>query len=141
MVYVHIHSRGHTFKTNAVRATPHNDLVAHPSLQIVNLRVGGEMWRIVNFYNDTEDTSALQALLNLNLDPLIPNLVVEILISTPLVGPPLALTGTPRQIELRNGLVGMASTSSLPLGFPQDGGKETNVTVQSTSYGATSLHQ
>jgi hypothetical protein len=30
----------------------------------------------VNFYNDTEDTSALWALLNLDLNPLIPTLVV-----------------------------------------------------------------
>jgi hypothetical protein len=76
MAYVRIHSRGHAFKKNAIRATPCNNLVAHPSLQIVDLRVGGETWQIVNFYNDTKDASALRALLNLDLDPLIPTLVV-----------------------------------------------------------------
>jgi hypothetical protein len=59
MAYVRIQHCGHTFKKSAICATPCNDLVAHPSLQIVDLRVGSETWWVVNFYNNTEDASAL----------------------------------------------------------------------------------
>lgn len=52
MTYVRVHDRNHPFKKNAVRAAVRNDLVSHPSLMIVDIWVGKERWRVVNFYHD-----------------------------------------------------------------------------------------
>ena len=56
-------------------ATSCLDLCAHPCIMILNLRFDRETWRIVNFYNDVKDQSALDTLLSLELDPTVPTLV------------------------------------------------------------------
>ena len=56
-------------------ATSRLDLYAHPCVMILDLRFDGRTWRIVNFYNDVKDRSALDTLLSLELDPTVPTLV------------------------------------------------------------------
>ena len=42
---------------------------------ILDLRFNGRTWRIINFYNDVKDRSALDTLLSLELDLMVPTLV------------------------------------------------------------------
>lgn len=56
-------------------ATSRLDLCAHPCVMILDLTFDETTWRIINFYNDVNDRSALEALLTLDLDPIIPTLV------------------------------------------------------------------
>ncbi len=56
-------------------ATSRLDLCAHLCVMILDLTFDETTWRIINFYNDTNDHSALEALLTLDLDPIIPTLV------------------------------------------------------------------
>jgi hypothetical protein len=76
MTYSRIHDRDHPFKKNYCRVNTHNDLVAHPCLLISDILVGHIKWRVINFYNDTADNSALNSLLTLELDSTIPTLLV-----------------------------------------------------------------
>ena len=55
---------------------PHPDLCTHPCLQILDIAHVREKWRIVNFYHDVRDKSALETLLALDLDPFTPTLVL-----------------------------------------------------------------
>ena len=52
------------------------DLAAHPCLLITDVRIEKEQWCIVNFYNDLEDPSTMQALKELQLGDEIPTLLV-----------------------------------------------------------------
>ncbi|KAH9006050.1 hypothetical protein EDB84DRAFT_1573029 [Lactarius hengduanensis] len=93
MVYKRIHSRENPFWKNALTAVNRMDLVSHPCVQVVDVRTGSEKWRLVNFYHNTGDEShsALDALLNLDLEPTIPTLVQT-------------LTDPPLQTGSRNGV-------------------------------------
>ena len=51
------------------------DLCAHPCVMILDLTFDSTTWRLVNFYNDIGDNTALATLLRLDLDPTIPTLV------------------------------------------------------------------
>ena len=53
------------------------DLCAHPCVMILELTFDETKWRIINFYNDVKDHSALDTLLSLDLDPLIPTMVTS----------------------------------------------------------------
>lgn len=52
------------------------DLAHHPCLQVIDIQLGGEEWRVINFYNDVDDPSAFRALKELDLDATIPTLLV-----------------------------------------------------------------
>jgi hypothetical protein len=52
-----------------------NNLVSHPCILLTEVKVGKETWRMLNFYNDVDDPTALRTLLGLDLDPLIPTLL------------------------------------------------------------------
>src|SRR5712671_1898760 len=56
-------------------ATSRLDLCAHPCVMILDLTFDDITWRLINFYNDVNDRSALNTLLSLDLDPIIPTLV------------------------------------------------------------------
>ena len=75
MVYSRIHDRNHPFRCNKLQVTARKDLAPHPSILIVDVRAGPQTWRLINFYNDVDDASALTTLLSLDLDPLIPTLL------------------------------------------------------------------
>ena len=75
MTYVHIHDRSHPFRLNKCRATARLDLCSHLSILITDITIGSEYWRMINFYHDVDDPSALTTLLSLDLDPTIPTLL------------------------------------------------------------------
>ncbi len=76
MTYVRKHNRNNPHRKNAITVVARNDLVQHPCLLIVDVHVDTEHWRIVNFYNDVEDPSALRTLCSLQLGDEIPTLLV-----------------------------------------------------------------
>ena len=75
MVYSRIHDRDHPFCRNKLQVTARKDLAPHPSILIVDVHAGSQTWRLINFYNDVDDATALTTLLSLDLDPLIPTLL------------------------------------------------------------------
>jgi hypothetical protein len=75
MTYVQIHERGEPFCRNRLRMVSRNDLISHPCILLTEVHVGRETWRVLNFYNDVDDPTALHTLLGLDLDPLIPTLL------------------------------------------------------------------
>ena len=75
MIYSRIHDRAHPFRRNKLQVTARKDLAPHPSVLIVDVRAGSQTWRLINFYNDVDDPSALSTLLSLDLDPLVPTLL------------------------------------------------------------------
>jgi hypothetical protein len=76
MTYSRIHDRTHIFCKNHCQMIVCNDLVSHPCLLISDFCVGTYYWRVLNFYNDVADPSALNALLGLDLDATIPMLII-----------------------------------------------------------------
>jgi hypothetical protein len=76
MTYMRIHDRSHTFHKNHCQMIVCNDLASHSCLLITDIRVGTYYWRVLNFYNDVEDSLALNALLSLDLDATIPTLII-----------------------------------------------------------------
>jgi hypothetical protein len=76
MTYVRIHDCNHPFKKNYCRHTTCNDLVAHPCILITDILAGHLLWRVINFYNDISNPTALSTLLTLDLESTIPTLIV-----------------------------------------------------------------
>jgi hypothetical protein len=68
MTYVRLHDRFAKFKPNHCQMIVRNDLASHPCLLITDIRLGTYYWRVINFYNDVADPSALDALVGLDLD-------------------------------------------------------------------------
>jgi len=52
------------------------DLCSHPCIQVLDVIHVREEWHIINFYHNIRDQSSLTTLLELNLDPLTPTLVI-----------------------------------------------------------------
>jgi hypothetical protein len=76
MTYIRLHDHFSKFKPNLCQLIVRNDLVTHPCLLITDIRVGTYYWRVINFYNDIVDPSALTTLLSLDLDATIPTLIM-----------------------------------------------------------------
>jgi hypothetical protein len=76
MTYVRLHDQVAKFKPNYCQMIVCNDMASHPCLLITDIRTGTYYWRVVNFYNDVVDPSALDALVGLDLDATIPTLLV-----------------------------------------------------------------
>jgi hypothetical protein len=76
MTYIRLHNRVAKYKPNFCQLIVHNDLASHPCLLITDIRAGTYYWQVVNFYNDVADPSALDALVGLDLDAMIPTLLV-----------------------------------------------------------------
>jgi hypothetical protein len=76
MTYVRIHDRSQIFKKNHCQMIVCNDLASHPCILISDFRVGTYYWRVLNFYNDVADPSALSLLLGLDLDATVPTLII-----------------------------------------------------------------
>jgi hypothetical protein len=76
MTYIRLHDRFAKFKPNYCQLIVRNDLASHPCLLISDIRIGTYYWRVINFYNDVADPSALDALVGLDLDATIPTLLV-----------------------------------------------------------------
>jgi hypothetical protein len=76
MTYICLHDRYAKFKPNLCQMIVRNDLATHPCLLISDIRIGTYYWRVINFYNDTNDPSALNTLLGLDLDATVPTLIM-----------------------------------------------------------------
>jgi Endonuclease-reverse transcriptase len=69
-------------KTSRNRETPHFlvvpriDSCSHPTLQVLDIVLDGELWRVINFYHDVRDNTSLQALLALDIDATTPTLLI-----------------------------------------------------------------
>ena len=56
---------------------PHLDICLHPALQVLDIIFDyNEKWCIINFYHDIQDNTSLQALLSLNINALMPTLII-----------------------------------------------------------------
>ena len=55
---------------------PRIDVCAHPTLQVLDIILDNEQWRVINFYHDARDITSLQALLALDIDATIPTLLI-----------------------------------------------------------------
>jgi hypothetical protein len=76
MTYIRLHDRLAKFKPNHCQLIVHNDLASHPCLLITDIHTGTYYWHVINFYNDVDDPSVLDALLGLDLDATIPTLLM-----------------------------------------------------------------
>ena len=76
ITYTHKFSWTHTNSLSPIRTIPRLDLIQHPSILITDHYVGSHALRIINFYHDTEDSSSLQSLLNLDLDSTFPTILI-----------------------------------------------------------------
>ena len=75
MTYGRKHDLDKVFKPNLLRTSARRDLCSHPSILISDISTRSFTWRIINFYNDVDDPSAINSLLSLDIDPSIPTLL------------------------------------------------------------------
>ena len=52
------------------------DICPHLTIQVLDVVFDKEQWRVINFYHDVRDASSLNALLDLDIDAVIPILVI-----------------------------------------------------------------
>jgi hypothetical protein len=76
MTYIRIHDRTLIFRKNHCQMIVRNDLASHPCILISDFHIGTYYWHILNFYNNVADPTALDTLLNLDLDATIPTMVI-----------------------------------------------------------------
>jgi hypothetical protein len=76
MTYICLHDRFFKFKPNLCQLIVRNDLASNPCLLISDIRINTYYWRVINFYNDSDDPLALNTLLSLDLDPTVPTLIM-----------------------------------------------------------------
>jgi hypothetical protein len=76
MTYSCIHDQELKFHKNHHQMIAHNNLASHPCILVSDIQIGTYYWQVVNFYNDTDNPSALNMLLWLDLDTTIPTLII-----------------------------------------------------------------
>jgi hypothetical protein len=106
MAYSRKRSWEHTNSPSIFTTTTRQDLCAHPCVMVLDLTFDDRTWRIVNFYNDVNDRSALDTLLSLDLDPIIPTLVVGDFNTHSRSWSPQGLTPSPQAGRLEEWAVG-----------------------------------
>lgn len=55
---------------------PRIDICTHPTLQVMDIVLDKELWRVINFYHDVRDNTSLQALLDLDINATTPTLLI-----------------------------------------------------------------
>ena len=55
---------------------PHLNISAHHCLQALDIIFNNVSWQLINFYHDIQDNSSLKALLDLDIDALMPTLII-----------------------------------------------------------------
>ena len=63
-------------RSTLIHTIPRLDLASHPTILITDHYVNQDKLRIINFYNDIDDTSSLLSLLALSLDSTFPTILV-----------------------------------------------------------------
>ena len=64
------------YDTPQFSAVPRLDMCTHPTIQVLDIILDNEQWRVINFYHDVRDNTSLQALLALDIDPTTPTLLI-----------------------------------------------------------------
>ena len=62
--------------TTHFMVVPRLDICAHPTIQILDLIFDKEQWRVINFYHDVLDNTCLQKLLEIDIDAVVPTLII-----------------------------------------------------------------
>src|SRR5712672_1462330 len=75
MAYARKQAQG-TRDTTHFTVVPRLDTCSHPSVQVLDVILDNEQWRVINFYHDIRDSSSLDTLLGLDFDAVIPTLVI-----------------------------------------------------------------
>jgi Reverse transcriptase (RNA-dependent DNA polymerase)/Endonuclease-reverse transcriptase len=57
-------------------AVPRIDICTHPTLQVLDIILNDEQWRVIHFYHDVRDNTSMQALLALDIDASTPTLLI-----------------------------------------------------------------
>ena len=55
---------------------PRLDVCTHPTIQVLDLIFENEQWRVINFYHDIRDNTCLQKLLEIDINAVIPTLII-----------------------------------------------------------------
>ncbi len=76
VTYVRKFQRTHPTHPTTLQVVTRNDILAHPSLQLLEVRAHRLHFRVLNFYNDVADPSVLRALLQLQFSDLVPHIVL-----------------------------------------------------------------
>src|SRR6266404_4265283 len=76
VTYVRKFQRDHPTKPSNLKVVTRNDLVAHPCVQLLEVRAHRIHFRVVNFYNDVADPTALQTLMHLSFPDLTPHVLL-----------------------------------------------------------------
>jgi hypothetical protein len=63
-------------RLNPIQIIPRLDLAKHPTILITDIRVHKDTLCIINFYNDVDDQTSINTLLQLDLDPTVPTMLV-----------------------------------------------------------------
>ena len=115
LIYSRKFERGSRHSKLGWRLVVRNDLCRHPSVMIIDLHEGNTCLRVVNVYHDVEDTSSLDTLLSLDLDPTVPTILVgDFNLHSPSWSP-IGLTRSPRAPVFEN----WALAQDLSLRTPQ----------------------
>ena len=75
MAYVRKQTQG-TPGTAHFTVAPRINICPHPVVQVLNIIFDKEEWQVIHFYHDVQDASSLDALLGLDIDAIIPTLVI-----------------------------------------------------------------
>jgi len=62
--------------TTHFMVVPRLDICAHPTIQILDLIFDKEQWRVINFYHDVLDNTCLQKILEIDIDAVVPTLII-----------------------------------------------------------------
>ncbi len=76
MTYICKFHRDHPTRQSALCVATRNDLLAHPCLQLLEIRAHKLHFQVLNFYNDVADPTALAALLQYPFDDSIPHILL-----------------------------------------------------------------
>jgi hypothetical protein len=63
-------------RLNPIQIIPRLDLAKHHTILITDIRVHKDTIHVINFYNDMDDQSSIKTLLQLDLDPMVPTMLV-----------------------------------------------------------------
>jgi Endonuclease-reverse transcriptase len=75
MAYTRKHTPNNRSSPPFTAITRH-DICSHPTVQVLDIILDKEKWRVINYYHDVKDNTSLQALLNLDIEAITPTLII-----------------------------------------------------------------
>src|SRR6266404_1399906 len=76
VTYVRKFQRAHPTRPTTLQVITRNDLVTHPSVQLLEIWAHRLHFRVINFYNDVADPTALQTLMHIPFPDLTPHVLL-----------------------------------------------------------------